>query len=366
MKTRFLAAALAVTMVGAATNVASAAEKVRAGILKMAALTDLWVAKEAGIFAKNGLDVELIEFRNGNEAINAHRSGSVDFILSIPGTAMTALVAQTANWAGFSHCFEPIDTDKEAFATWASGYPTRFYYAPYTTDVLAKGAPASYTGFGYWLKQNGVQGTCCFLTPYESAFELSLSASTNYGVSNGRIDHSFKTPNAALTPSVTDAVTAANVIANGLNYVGTYATAAQQWNMLYPGQISGPFLQIGAYVDAIWLNANIQLAEMNMFTGANSIPNDPTGYALIKAACKSLFAMAIKNGVIQQGVTLTSTQAALVNNQAGLPIDKTLQSVGWYFQVNAPLSVQSTPPCLFWYTGAFGVTSLNVASINVQ
>ena len=90
MKTRFLAAALAVTMVGAATNVASAAEKVRAGILKMAALTDLWVAKEAGIFAKNGLDVELIEFRNGNEAINAHRSGSVDFILSIPGTAMTA------------------------------------------------------------------------------------------------------------------------------------------------------------------------------------------------------------------------------------------------------------------------------------
>ena len=283
-----------------------------------------------------------------------------------PAVAMTALVAMTANWAGFSHCFEPIDTDKEAFATWASGYPTRFYYAPYTTDVLAKGAPASYTGFGYWLKQNGVQGTCCFLTPYESAFELSLSASTNYGVSNGRIDHSFKTPNAALTPSVTDAVTAANVIANGLNYVGTYATAAQQWNMLYPGQISGPFLQIGAYVDAIWLNANIQLAEMNMFTGANSIPNDPTGYALIKAACKSLFAMAIKNGVIQQGVTLTSTQAALVNNQAGLPIDKTLQSVGWYFQVNAPLSVQSTPPCLFWYTGAFGVTSLNVASINVQ
>lgn len=70
---------------------ASAADKVRAGILKMSALTDLWVAREAGIFAKNGLDVELVEFRNGNEAIAAHRGGSVDFVLTIPGTAMTAV-----------------------------------------------------------------------------------------------------------------------------------------------------------------------------------------------------------------------------------------------------------------------------------
>ncbi len=69
---------------------ASAADKVKAGILKMSALTNLWVAKQAGIFEKNGLDVELVEFRNGNEAIAAHRGGSVDFVLSIPGTAMIA------------------------------------------------------------------------------------------------------------------------------------------------------------------------------------------------------------------------------------------------------------------------------------
>jgi len=283
-----------------------------------------------------------------------------------PADAMTALVAQTSNWAGFSHAFEPIDTDKQAFATWCSGYPTQFYYAPYTTDATARGAHASYTGFGYWLTQNSVGGTCWFLTPQECAFELSLTASTNYGVSNGRLDHQFKTPNAALTPSVTDAVTAANVVANGGNYVGTYATAATQWNILYPGQISGAFGQIGAYVDAIWLNANIQLCEMDVFTGANSVPNDPAGYALIKAALKTLFAQAIKNGVIQTGVTLTSTQQALVNSQAGQNIAGTLNSVGWYFQVNAPASPLLTPPCLFWYTGAFGLQTLNVASINIQ
>ena len=61
------------------------------GILKMAALTNPWTAKERGMFQKYGIDATLIEFRTGNEAIVAHRGGSVDVILSIPGTAMTAV-----------------------------------------------------------------------------------------------------------------------------------------------------------------------------------------------------------------------------------------------------------------------------------
>jgi NitT/TauT family transport system substrate-binding protein len=63
----------------------------KVGVLKMAALTNPWIAKERGIFQKNGIDVTLIEFRTGNEAIAAHRGGSVDIVLSIPGTAMTAV-----------------------------------------------------------------------------------------------------------------------------------------------------------------------------------------------------------------------------------------------------------------------------------
>lgn len=63
----------------------------KVGVLKMAALTNPWTAKERGMFKKQGLDVTLIEFRTGNEAVAAHRGGSVDIILSIPGTAMTAV-----------------------------------------------------------------------------------------------------------------------------------------------------------------------------------------------------------------------------------------------------------------------------------
>jgi hypothetical protein len=281
-----------------------------------------------------------------------------------PAAAMTALIAQTSNWAGFTTAFEPVDTDKQAFSTWTASYPTQFYYAPYTTDATI--LTSVYTGFGYWLTQNIVQGTALFLQPLESAFSLSLTASTNYGVANGRIDYSFKASNAVIIPSVTNAVAAANVVANGGNFYGAYATAATQWNILYPGQISGAFGQIGAYVDAIWLNANIQLQEMTMFTGSNSMPNDPTGYALIKAALKDLWAAAINAGVIQTGVNLTSTQIALANAQAGQQIGGTLSAVGWFFQVNAPLTVKLSPPCLLWYCGAYGITSLNIASIDLQ
>ena len=63
----------------------------KVGTLKQGSLTNVWAAKEVGIFAKDGLDVQLIEFRNGNEAIAAQRGGAVDLVLTIPGTAMAAV-----------------------------------------------------------------------------------------------------------------------------------------------------------------------------------------------------------------------------------------------------------------------------------
>ena len=70
---------------------AQTAIPLKVGVLKQAALTDGWVAQQAGIYDKHGLKVELIEFRNGNEAIAAQRGGYVDVALAIPGSAMLAM-----------------------------------------------------------------------------------------------------------------------------------------------------------------------------------------------------------------------------------------------------------------------------------
>ena len=95
-RTRLLTAAIVTLVLAAgcgrdqAFAQAKALVALKVGTLKQSALTDVWVAKQAGIFERNGLDVELIEFRSGNEAIAAQRGGHVDIVLSIPGTAMTA------------------------------------------------------------------------------------------------------------------------------------------------------------------------------------------------------------------------------------------------------------------------------------
>jgi NitT/TauT family transport system substrate-binding protein len=62
----------------------------KVGVLKIAGLANAFAAKKEGMFEKNGLDVTLVEFRSGAEAVMAQQSGAVDIVLAIPGTAMTA------------------------------------------------------------------------------------------------------------------------------------------------------------------------------------------------------------------------------------------------------------------------------------
>jgi NitT/TauT family transport system substrate-binding protein len=65
--------------------------KVKVGMLKIAGVANIYVAKQKGFFEKNGIDVELVQFNNGNDAVAAQQSGSIDIAISIPGTAMAAI-----------------------------------------------------------------------------------------------------------------------------------------------------------------------------------------------------------------------------------------------------------------------------------
>jgi NitT/TauT family transport system substrate-binding protein len=60
------------------------------GSIKIAAETSTWISQKRGIFDRNGLNVKFVEFTNGADAISASRSGSVDIVPTLPGTAMTA------------------------------------------------------------------------------------------------------------------------------------------------------------------------------------------------------------------------------------------------------------------------------------
>lgn len=69
---------------------AQTAPKLRVGVMKIAGLTDSYIAEQQGLFKKHGVDVELVPIANGSAGISALQGGSLDVTLAIPSWAMSA------------------------------------------------------------------------------------------------------------------------------------------------------------------------------------------------------------------------------------------------------------------------------------
>src|SRR6185437_2209282 len=107
-------------------------------------------------------------------------------------------------------------------------------------------------------------------------------ASINFGAVNGRTDAAFLVSNSsAVTATVADDQISANLMANGYNFYGAYATANQGFTFFYDGQMSGAFGWIDSYVNQIFFNSQLQLALATLQTSIGSVPYDPGGYGLI-------------------------------------------------------------------------------------
>lgn len=74
----------------------AAAETLKVGYLPVTGHAKFFVAKEQGIFAKEGLDVELIEFQNSADGLNAVVAGKLD-VGAFGTTAPVAHIAKGAN-----------------------------------------------------------------------------------------------------------------------------------------------------------------------------------------------------------------------------------------------------------------------------
>lgn len=296
----------------------------------------------------------------------------------LPGTHMNNLIQLTQNWATFMSVFDPDNgatlgnTQKQLFSAWVNSTNNRYAYVAWDTDITPTigSAPASLGGV---LQSINSSGTCIIYTPTGDitlpAFACGYVASLNFQAVNGRATMAFKSQT-GLVASVTNQTVAANLISNGYNYFGAYATANQQFLFMYPGSISGPFLWMDSYVNQIWLNNQFQLALMNLLVSVPSIPYNSAGYALIDAAVQGVIKQGLNFGAFRAGVTLSTTQVAAVNNAAGLTISDVLQQRGWYFQVvDATPQVRqarTTPPCNFWYMDGQSVQQITLNSINVQ
>jgi hypothetical protein len=292
-----------------------------------------------------------------------------------PAAFMPTITAQTTNWASFMTTWEPVDADKEAFATWTNGQKNRFVYAMWDTSAanIVPGGPSVPVAFVNSGDLSGImmiyENPAVDATGQTAAFVMGFVASLDFGRLNGRMTQAFRSQS-GLQPQVFSASIATALIGYGMNFYGDYTTANQAFVWLYPGSVSGPFKWLDSYVDQIWLNNELQLALMELLQNVGSIPYNAAGYALIEAACFDPIRAAVNFGAIRAGVTLSAAQIAEVNSAAGIAIDQVLSNQGWYLQVKdaSPQvrAARGSPPCTFWYMDGQSVQQITLASIEVQ
>lgn len=289
--------------------------------------------------------------------------------VTTPALTMGIVTNATQNFGTFFTCFEPVLADKLLFAQWVNGQNQRYLYVCWDTTVTAI-QPGNTTDFGPLVSAASYNGvTAVYLDPYVAAFLTGAIASVDFNQLNGRVTFAYKSQ-AGLTASVTDAMTAANLTANGYNFYGAYATANQAFTFFQTGQMAGVWKWIDAYVNQIYLNAQLQLALVSLLQQAKSLPYNSLGYSMIRAACADPINQALNFGSIRTGVPLSSVQAAQVNAAAGVPIDQTLTQIGYYLQI-LPATAQvrgmrGSPPVTLWYMDGGSIQKLNLASIDVQ
>ncbi|MCX5617122.1 DUF3383 domain-containing protein [Bombella sp. TMW 2.2543] len=288
-----------------------------------------------------------------------------------PAGLMELITSQSQNFAGFTTVWEPTLAQKQAFATWVAGQSDRYWYVAWDTDEQALAAQNS-TSFGTWLQAQAIDGTTLlYHDPLAAAFCLGWMASIDFDATNGRTNLCFRR-SGLLTPSVTDAVTAATLRSNGYNFYGAYANGLGRFQWLEDGHVSGAFLWADSYINQIWLNAAFQSALTTLLLQSGQIPYDTIGDGMISAAVQDVINQALRFGAIRPGIQLTSLQKQQIDRSAGTTISDTVQTRGWYFQPNASTAAASirtarkSPPCRFWYTDGQSVQSISLTSIEVQ
>jgi len=200
------------------------------------------------------------------------------------------------------------------------------------------------------------------------AFALGFAASIDFSRTNGRATFAFKAQD-GVTATVTDEQITANLLDNGYSFYGSYATANDQFNFAYNGQMAGKFKWFDTFLNQVYLNSQLQLALMSLLTSVKSIPYNESGYSLIRAAMQDPIDSALNFGGIRKGITLSASQAAQVNSAAGLDVSDIIEAQGYYLQILDPgaqvRANRGTPVINFWYTDGGAVQKITLASIDI-
>lgn len=261
------------------------------------------------------------------------------------------------------------DIQKE-IATWVSLQNHRYWLVKYGEEPTALIANNT-TNFAGWIAENNVADVTCVYGTFEHAALCSgYAASLNFSELNGRTTMDFRSTS-TLAPSVTDVDDANALESNGYAYYGAFATANDRFIFLRNSIVSGEFKWVDAYLNQIYFNSQLQLAQITGLIANKSIPYNEAGKSKVRASAQDPINEMLNFGGIQTGVILSEQQKSIINNEAGgVDAATVIYNQGYYLFIgNATPQVRAARgsfPIKLWYTDGGSVHSINIASINVQ
>lgn len=162
---------------------------------------------------------------------------------------------------------------------------------------------------------------------FPEMFPMMIEAATNYYGQNTVQNYEFQQV-AGLTPSVTDDSTANSYDAINVNYYGQTQQAGQlisfyQTGVLQGASIATNIIDMGAYVNEIWLKDAASSAIMNLLLSLAEVPANNQGVNLLLATLQGVINTALNNGTISVGKTLTTAQQMYITAATG-------DNLAWY------------------------------------
>lgn len=277
----------------------------------------------------------------------------------------------TQNFVTYSTIAEADRADALALAGWSNtqyAAGNQFLYVYWSADETLKTDKADETAAiairdAEYTGTAGVYGDVRY-----PAFLMGVAASIDWDRIDGAITTAFKAQS-GLTANVQVKDDAANLIANGMNFMGNYASRNDNFILFQNGQMFGQWSWIDTYLNATWLNNALQVQILSGLELAGRVPYTEAGYTRIRAWVQDVVDRALTNGVIDRGVRLSETQKTELINEAGKDISTDLYNNGYVLQINdataAVRQARTSPSMSFWYTYGGSVHKINLPSTAV-
>ena len=306
-----------------------------------------------------GTDSSVTVYPSGSVAEVMGLTQELGAVLSVGADAMTpaenmmAISNVTKNWVTFMSIEELGASDVVAFSEWASNQGVEYLHVYHDANIaLTQDNP---TGtIAQALKDANLSSTVgVYGTADYAALVCAIAASVDYDRTNGTITFKFK-GQSGLGANVTNGSTAKRLEANGMNFIGNYASRNDSFVFFANGVMFGEYKWIDTYLNAVWLNNAIQVACMEGFTNVSRVPYTDEGYAIIRSWIQDPVNRALKNGTIEPGVTLSEAQKSQLQREAGRDISGELYTDGYVIQILDPAPAirgqRESPEASLWYT----------------